>query len=61
MIRFNTAEWKGIKLVRWENLILRHELSVETGGIPHLNYPEKLIEITICLCIWNLKGLLKLS
>ena len=32
-------------------------LSVETGEIPDLNYPERLNKITKCLNIWNLKGL----
>ena len=35
-------------------------LSVETGEIPDLNYPESLKKITKCLNIWNLKGLLTL-
>ena len=32
-------------------------LSVETGEIPDLNYPERLNKITKCLNIWSLKGL----
>ena len=32
-------------------------LSVETGEIPDLNYPERLKKMTKCLNIWNLKGL----
>ena len=33
------------------------ELSVATGEIPDLKYPERIEKITICLNIWNLKGL----
>ena len=36
-------------------------LSVETGEIPDLNYPERLNKITKCLNVWNLKGLSALS
>ena len=32
-------------------------LSAETDEIPDLNYPERIQKITVCLNIWNLKGL----
>ena len=41
----------------WKFQSLSINLSVETGDIPDLNYPQRLNKITKCLNIRNLKGL----
>ena len=65
IVRIDSVAHSDFKLLcgkdfNWSEVIftsLGINLSAETGEIPDLNYPERILKITTCLNIWRLKRL----